>query len=395
MSAEEQESSSDGVDTFSCDVCGNEIDKVRYNCSKCEDYDICEHCFIQSTDDDEEERPRHPHKLTAIKLPVKASIVFSYTTANGNSVHVGNFACALPGSVVLKEKKIGAVLSLIELPHPNREIAPLAQLYSDGSDSLMDGVVYHHLPVADIANPALIGPEGAMALFPETTSFISESLKAKRNVLVHCELGQRRSPLAFLAWMVTQNLSAQSAISRFASGHKENGAAWKEKFVSTRAKWIEKLEEWSKNWSSKLKDWQRKNAEDLNSWFADAPEPLVDKASPSKPTKMPSKHEALDEKPAPIARSPTSKPAAAPSKKRARVIDDDDEDDLLPTRAIEPSPKKVKASEMTGDAATSSSATAVGHSEKPPAPAAVTATSSTANAKPKGGTITSFFKKAN
>jgi rhodanese-related sulfurtransferase len=188
--------------TFTCDVCGEEIDKIRYNCSKCEDYDICEPCFIQGTDDDEEERPRHPHKLTAIKLPVKASVMFSYTSSNGNSVHVGNFACALPGSAVLKQKNIGAVLSLIELPHPNREITPLAQLYSDGSDNTVDGVVYHHLAVADIANPALIGPEGAMALFPETTSFISESLKAKRNVLVHCELGQRR----YAMLLVTQGV---------------------------------------------------------------------------------------------------------------------------------------------------------------------------------------------
>lgn len=184
------------AETFVCDICGEDIEKVRYNCNKCDDYDICEPCYFRRTDDDEDDEeaevPKHPHKLTAIKLPVKAALMFAHHSSTGNTVYVGNFACALPGSPVLKANKIGAVLSLIELPHPNKEIAPLARLYSNGADSTVDGVVYHHLAVADIANPALLGPEGALSLFPETTSFISEALRAKRNVLVHCELGQRR-----------------------------------------------------------------------------------------------------------------------------------------------------------------------------------------------------------
>lgn len=68
------------AETFVCDICGEDIEKVRYNCNKCDDYDICEPCYFRRTDDDEDDEeaevPKHPHKLTAIKLPVKAALMF-------------------------------------------------------------------------------------------------------------------------------------------------------------------------------------------------------------------------------------------------------------------------------------------------------------------------------
>lgn len=363
---------------------------MRYSCAKCEDYDICEPCFFQGDDEEEEGSGKHPHPLKPIKLPPKPTIAFDHTISQKIHIFVGNFACALPGSQTLKQHNISAVLSLIELPNPNSAMAPLAAVLTSSSH-VVNGVVYHHLNVADVANPDLLGAQGPIDMFLEATAFITEAVRRERSVLIHCELGQRRyaspseeplltlgsrlyrSPLVFLAWLVTQNVTVQGAISSFAKGHLgQEGQRWKDRFVSTRPKWIERLKEWSSSWTARLPQWQSKHSETMSAWFAEGSQT---QAVPAAALRAPS-HKTHGAGQAQV----TEKAKPPQVKKRSRVVDEDDDVDAVSPVVSVPKKPKVEPEPAT--------------QALPSTPLAPKSTMQPKTAPAKQGSITSFFNKA-
>lgn len=98
----------------------------------------------------------------------------------------------------------------------------------------------------------------------ETTSYIDEALK-HGNVLLHCQLGQRRSPTILTAWFVTRGLSVEKAID-FISDHYVNQKNWGNSYRKERSKWISKLQAFKKKHPELRKYWRKSHVDLMKSW---------------------------------------------------------------------------------------------------------------------------------
>ena len=78
------------------------------------------------------------------------------------------------------------------------------------------------------------------------------------NVLVHCEKGQRRSPTAFLAWMMYHGYSLIESIDMIDSEY-DGDENWGEAYTRRRNLWIDGI----------LDVWQLKSKSICRSWIAD------------------------------------------------------------------------------------------------------------------------------
>jgi len=173
-------------------------------------------------------------------------------------VYLSNISAALPESPILPEKGIKSVFSLVQFAELNTPYRSMTSLYSgdethpllfaDGLDVVVhheeSGVLYYDLNIADISNPANLEthkqyPMTAFDVFCRAVVFITERLKYG-NVLIHCEQGRRRSPTAFLAFLVSNGVRVHQAIQILSSGY-SGEEDWAIHYSKHRSLWIERL----------------------------------------------------------------------------------------------------------------------------------------------------------
>jgi protein-tyrosine phosphatase len=176
-------------------------------------------------------------------------------------VYLSNITVAIPGSQILKEKGIKSVISILDLDELGDVYGPLSALYgadsvvkpiwSDGLDKVVEheesGVLYYNLRIADVSNPSiLLRPKeagngmSANDVFCREVAFVEERLKNGGNVLVHCKQGRRRSPTAFLAFLISQGLRLHHAIQLIGSSYTGEDD-WADGYRRHRAQWISSL----------------------------------------------------------------------------------------------------------------------------------------------------------
>jgi len=173
---------------------------------------------------------------------------------------------AIPGSQHMLENKIRAVLSVIQFDRVDGtdELARQVFLNSKNKNSgnwqmlksaAINGVVYHHINIPDLQNPALLTDYGAFNVLEEATSFLDKAIQ-NGNVIVHCKEGQRRSPTMFLAWMITRGFDVDKGIKMIGKDYNDPNFDWKDKYVKTRASWIVELRKWERDWQLKQNKWK-------------------------------------------------------------------------------------------------------------------------------------------
>lgn len=96
----------------------------------------------------------------------------------------------------------------------------------------------------DVTEPKHLPAAIAIRLLPETTSFINAGLQ-HGNVLVHCELGKRRSPTMVAAYLATQRMTVDEAIGTL-------GYKWSDALAAQRPLWMQWLRPWSKLWAQQV-----------------------------------------------------------------------------------------------------------------------------------------------
>ncbi|ELR23345.1 dual specificity phosphatase, catalytic domain containing protein [Acanthamoeba castellanii str. Neff] len=226
--------------------------EVRYHCATCGDFDACEECLLG-------EEVSHPHPLAKIKPKLRAKLLYSLKDPKtGNTLFLSNFPVAIPGSTHLTQHNIRAVLSVIEFDKVDGTYELAQKAFLQGKhmhkSAATSGVVYHHLNIPDLQNPALLADYGAFNVLEESTTFIDKAID-NGNVIVHCKEGQRRSPTMFLAWMITRGFDVDKAIKMIGKDYNDPHFEWKDKYVKTRASWIVELRKWEKDWKAKQERW--------------------------------------------------------------------------------------------------------------------------------------------
>jgi hypothetical protein len=224
------------------------------------------------------------------------------------------------------------VLSIIQFPNANKQTEPLRIMFKRQTSYLTTpdpsgNVMYHHISIPDVAFPGILKEWDAEDFFERCSTFISERL-AHGNVYVHCEKGQRRSPTAVMAWMVTQGLSSEDALSTVGKDY-QNDDSWQQGYAATRPKWVEELKKWAATWNARSNAWRTKNTETVKLWGS--PVSALPQLRETPPTP-----DDVSEIPPSNPSRVTIKPKTSPIKttKRRRVLDDED-DDELPTPAEE------------------------------------------------------------
>lgn len=306
-----------------------EIDDThRFSCDICQDTNYCPSCYIAA------EGNAHIHKLQKIPLAERGYEVFRYSTNDEKQIIVGNYVNALPGNRYLRRNQIKSVLSIIQFPNPNKQTEPLRLLFRRQESYVTTtdargAVVYHHISIPDVAFPSLLKEWNAQDYFERCSTYISERL-VHGNVYVHCEKGQRRSPTAVIAWMVTQGMSPEQALAKVGKEY-EGDESWHKSYIDSRPKWIEELVKWGSTWKSRMSAWREKNRELLELWQKPAPvnepvpcfrEKLPQPLPPPKASVTAGKNG--DEGPTRPLTHPTNPMATS---KRRRVLEEDDDDD--------------------------------------------------------------------
>jgi len=231
---------------------------------------MCESCFLNEEN--------HDHPLEEITVTKEEIVLYSYTDPNsGNKLLLGQLPTALPNSITIEENDIKSVLSVIDLEsdpqikETNRNKSTLREIYYKANDhrtgynksSFYQGILYHHINLADFANPDLVFDKhySLPHLFGESISFINTSL-SKGNILIHCERGQYRSPTILVAWLISQGKSTNEAISLIG----EDYEGWADKFRKNRPLWIDKFRIFEKKKNTILSYWSKKNLQTIKAW---------------------------------------------------------------------------------------------------------------------------------
>jgi len=210
--------------------------------------------------------------------PKEEILLFSYTDpTSGHKLFLGQLPTALPNSLTIQENDIKSVLSVIDLEDDpqiksNRNKIILREIYYDKSNlpvtgysktSLFKGILYHHINLADFANPDLVFDKhySLPHLFAESISFI-DSVLNNGNILIHCERGQYRSPTVLVAWLISRGKSTNEAISFIG----EDYEGWSDKFRKNRPLWINKLRLFEKKKNTILSYWRKKHLQTITLW---------------------------------------------------------------------------------------------------------------------------------
>lgn len=176
---------------------------------------------------------------------------------------MSNIQAALPGSQILRDKRIKAVISVIQPDELDPSFKAMKQLYApsnadetiyhDGLDTIVlskdHGVLFYNVYMADISNPQILSnpkpPLPAVSandLFLRIVWFMRHWLAKGDNVLVHCEKGQRRSPTMILAFLISQGLRTHQALELLGSNY-IGDSSWADGYKKSRQMWITKLQE--------------------------------------------------------------------------------------------------------------------------------------------------------
>eukprot|EP01126_Amoeba_proteus_P047412 TRINITY_DN5406_c0_g2_i1.p1 TRINITY_DN5406_c0_g2~~TRINITY_DN5406_c0_g2_i1.p1 ORF type:complete len:390 (+),score=104.75 TRINITY_DN5406_c0_g2_i1:529-1698(+) len=99
----------------------------------------------------------------------------------------------------------------------------------------------------------------------ETTHYLDEALK-RGNTLIHCQMGQRRSPTILIAWLSTRNLTVEQAIN-FVNEHYVGLKDWARGFRRERVKWIAKLVLFKTKFPQLRKFWKNNNSSLVDKWL--------------------------------------------------------------------------------------------------------------------------------
>lgn len=235
---------------FFCDSCQQVIGKRenRFTCNECE-YDLCERCMFK-------EKAKHAHALQQVKGKPDAKVFFR---SDDGRVLLSNVHLALH-SKKLAKLGVGAVLTLMS---PDHEL--LADVYAPAPatrNAVRGGVAFHLVDLMDVADPSVL--DDPFAVLCESYAFVEDALARGKTVLVHCELGQRRSPTCVLAWLCAKHgLSVDAAIDKVAAQYD----GWKDKYLKSRADWIAVIKQFCARRDALVRKWRAEHAADIKRWF--------------------------------------------------------------------------------------------------------------------------------
>eukprot|EP00727_Mastigamoeba_balamuthi_P004666 m51a1_g14198 hypothetical protein (320) ;mRNA; f:117744-122283 len=250
-----------------CASCGDEISPAedRLHCAECGSYDLCMRCF------EETEETGHDHELSLLKGAMQAQALYIYDDARAqHKLVLTNIAGALPGSRVLSENGVGAVLSIVELDEgatSPEQRALRRDVYGDGTlrcARSKEGIVYHWIAMPDVSDPRTLPQKLARWFLPEATVFLGMALE-RTNVAVHCQLGLRRSPMSVAAYLATRGMTSSAALRAVAAGHAAT-RGWDDVLRRTRPAWVKRLEEWRLSWRKEQREWREFNGAVIETW---------------------------------------------------------------------------------------------------------------------------------
>jgi predicted protein tyrosine phosphatase len=205
------------------------------------------------------EKSRDPHPLSEVKPKAEATVFFR---SDDNRVLLSNVQLALSRKKLAK-LGVGAVLTLMS---PDHEL--LADIFTDQSvrDVVYRDVTFHLVDIMDVADPSVL--DDPLAVLCESFAFIEEALSRGLTILVHCELGQRRSPTCLIAWLAAKHgLSVDAAIDKIGAQY----SGWKEKYLKSRADWIAVIKQFAARRDPLVRKWRADNAASVARWFPKPP----------------------------------------------------------------------------------------------------------------------------
>jgi protein-tyrosine phosphatase len=235
---------------FFCDACQCAISsrESRFTCGACE-FDLCQRCMFK-------EKAKHAHPLSEVKAKAEAKVFFAHESGN---VLLSNVHLALHKKKLAK-LGVSAVLTLMS---PDHEL--LTDLYAPlphTRNAVRDGVAFHLVDIMDVADPTVL--DDPFAVLCESYAFIEEALARNKTVLIHCEMGQRRSPTCVLAWLCAKHgLTVEAAIDKVAQQYD----GWKDKYLKSRADWIAVIRQFCARRDPLVRKWKAEHAADIKLWF--------------------------------------------------------------------------------------------------------------------------------
>lgn len=208
-------------------------------------------------------------RFSPFSQDLNAKLFFEHTFKVGDlssSLFLSNIEAALPTSSTLRDKNIKAVISILqpkELSPAHKSMTQLyaasnteETIYQDGLDTVVyckaNDILYYNLCLADVSDPEILSkPSSPLPHITATQAylrvvwFMRHWLSSGDNVLVHCEKGQRRSPTAILAFLVSQGARTHQALETLGSAYSGGDSVrpWVEGYKRTRHAWITKLQE--------------------------------------------------------------------------------------------------------------------------------------------------------
>eukprot|EP01127_Copromyxa_protea_P002514 TRINITY_DN12401_c0_g1_i1.p1 TRINITY_DN12401_c0_g1~~TRINITY_DN12401_c0_g1_i1.p1 ORF type:complete len:354 (+),score=89.26 TRINITY_DN12401_c0_g1_i1:19-1080(+) len=237
---------------------------THWKCSQCASVYMCEDCVLNEE--------THKHPMNKVKGERRELVHFEYQDKKktGNTLYLSEFTCAIPGSATIRDKDIKSVLSVMDFDGGGDGLKDLRTVFHKPGvytqTTRTQGVVYHNVAVPDYRDPAKLSTTtyNLVTLLCETTVFIDEALK-HGNVLLHCQMGQRRSPTILIAWLITRGMQVDKAID-YISERYVNQRDWARGYRKERAKWVTKLQMWKRKYSQLRKYWKDTNKTMTQLW---------------------------------------------------------------------------------------------------------------------------------
>jgi protein-tyrosine phosphatase len=201
------------------------------------------------------EKAKHAHTLREVKPKAEAKVFFRHQSGK---VLLSNVHLALH-SKKLAALGVSAVLTLMS---PEHELLRDVYVPTDSRDAVHNGVAFHLVDIMDVADPTVL--DDPFAVLCESYAYIEEAIARNKTVLIHCELGQRRSPTCVLAWMCAKHgLTVEAAIDTVAQQYE----GWKDKYLKSRADWIAVIKQFCARRDPLVRKWKAEHAAQVKLWF--------------------------------------------------------------------------------------------------------------------------------